>query len=322
MSETKFSTNMSANSIAKQYEKETTSAFSKPTSENTFDVKNYLQVTLDKNEQEKTLTIRLLPFTKDSETPFEKVYAHLIKVDKEVQANGWKRLICPHKNKPNEPLEKCPFCSTAAEAKKLKYASSSQVEKDKYYEIEKANTANEMWIVRCIERGHEEDGPKFWMFSHQGKKRDGIYDKMMALNESRRKKDPNYSIFDLNVGKDLDITIKRTVDKKLSITITDNDERTALTDDIATGVKWIEDSKTWQDVFKVKRYEYMEILINGGVPIYDKEQKCYIDKKDKKEQESTEDDSPVPNRYEELPQEQSVVNNITPSPNETDELPF
>ena len=45
-------------------------------------------------------------------------------------------------------------------------------------------------------------------------------------------------------------------------------------------------------------------------------------KKDKKEQESTEDDSPVPNRFEELPQEQSVVNNITPSPNETDELPF
>ena len=111
------------------------------------------------------------------------------------------------------------------------------------------------------------------------KKRDGIYDKMIAINESRRKKDPNYSIFDLNVGKDLDVTIKRTVDKKLSITITDNDERTALTDDIATGVKWIEDSKTWQDVFKVKQYEYMEILINGGVPIYDREQKCYIDKK-------------------------------------------
>lgn len=77
----------------------------------------------------------------------------------------------------------------------------------------------------------------------------------------------------------MDVTIKRTVDKKLSITITDNDERTALTDDVATGVKWIEDSKTWQDVFKVKQYEYMEILINGGVPIYDKEQKCYIDKR-------------------------------------------
>ena len=40
------------------------------------------------------------------------------------------------------------------------------------------------------------------------------------------------------------------------------------------------------------------------------------------EQESTEDDSPIPNRYEELPEEQSVANNITPSPNETDDLPF
>lgn len=322
MSETKFSTNMSANSISKQYEMETTTAFSKPTSENTFDVKNYLQTTLDKNEQEKTLTIRLLPFTKESETPFEKVYAHLIKVDKEVQANGWKRLICPHKNKPNEPIEKCPFCSTAEEAKKLKYATSSQVEKDKYYEIEKANKSNEMWIVRCIERGHEEDGPKFWMFSHQGKKRDGIYDKMIAINDSRRKKDPNYSIFDLNVGKDLDVTIKRTVDNKLSITITDNDERTPLTDNVEMGISWIENTKTWQDVFKVKQYEYMEILINGGVPIYDKEQKCYVDKKTIHEAEPTEDEPVVPNKYEDSPQDEPVVSNALATPNNEDDLPF
>ena len=55
MSETKFSTNMSANSISKQYETETTTAFSKPTSENTFDVKNYLQATLDKKRTRKKL---------------------------------------------------------------------------------------------------------------------------------------------------------------------------------------------------------------------------------------------------------------------------
>ena len=51
MSETKFSTNMSANSISKQYETETTTAFSKPTSENTFDVKNYLQATLERQNE-------------------------------------------------------------------------------------------------------------------------------------------------------------------------------------------------------------------------------------------------------------------------------
>jgi hypothetical protein len=145
------------------------------------------------------------------------------------------------------------------------------------------NRVRDMWIVRCIERGHEEDGPKFWLFS-SSKKKEGVYDKIYNLlvirnEESKANTGKEYSILDVNDGRDLNITLTKTSDGKTSIFITDAGFNTPLSKDYDEAMGWINDQKKWNEVYTLKSYEYMEIVAKGGVPVYDKEQKKYVEKR-------------------------------------------
>jgi hypothetical protein len=193
--------------------------------------------------------------------------------------------VCPTKNKKDGQVmgERCPFCDLSAKAKELKFKSLDEPTKKKYGDIEFMNKAKESWIVRCIERGHEEDGVKFWLFA-SSKKKDGVYDKIMNLANQRAasaaKKGNKYSIFDLNNGMDLIITLTRTSDGKTSVQVIDEGMPSPLTDDFDLGMKWINDSKQWNDVYTVKSPEYMEIIAGGGVPVYNKDLGRYVDKEE------------------------------------------
>ena len=140
-----------------------------------------------------------------------------------------------------------------------------------------------MWIVRCIERDHEEDGVKFWLFN-SSKKKDGVYDKIMNLAkiraEAAARKGNNYSIFDLNNGLDLIVTLTKTADNKTSIQIVDDGFPSPLTEDFDLGMKWIQDDKKWYDVYTVKSYDYMAIIAQGGIPVFNKELNKYVDKEE------------------------------------------
>ena len=140
-----------------------------------------------------------------------------------------------------------------------------------------------MWILRCIERDHEADCFKFWLFN-SSKKKDGIYDKIMNLSQIRSnaaaKKGNTYSIFDLNNGLDLIVTLTRTADNKTAIQIVDEGIPSPLTDNMELGMKWINDKKKWYDVYTVKSYDYMSIIAMGGIPVYDKELGKYVDKEE------------------------------------------
>lgn len=277
-----FDVNIDSDAVREQYEKE--QVVEKPR-KTQFDTKNYLQARLDENEQTKTLTIRLLPFSPKGGSPFFKVHMHTVRVNKEVSPRGWKTFVCPTKNKKDGQVmgEKCPFCDLSAKAKELKFKSLDEPTKKKYGDIEFMNKAKESWIVRCIERGHEEDGVKFWLFA-SSKKKDGVYDKIMNLANQRAasaaKKGNKYSIFDLNNGMDLIITLTRTSDGKTSIQVIDEGMPSPLTDDFDIGMKWINDSKQWNDVYTVKSPEYMEIIAGGGVPVYNKDLGRYVDKEE------------------------------------------
>lgn len=277
-----FNVNIDSSAVEKLFE---TTAQTK-TYQTVFDPKNYLDTRLGDNETSKTLTIRLLPISKEGGIPFEKVHMHTIKVSKEIAPSGWKTFVCPVHNHMGD---KCPFCIVAEEARKMRFSVRSEQEKQKYKEIENGNRAREMWVARCIERNHEEDGVKFWLMSGA---KDGPYAKIMNVWKTRmdkaKAKGQINNIFDLNNGKDLDITISRSSDGKNVISIVDSDEKTPLTEDFDLGVKWIEDTKKWSDVYRVKPYEYMEVIVNGGVPVYSKEQGKYIDRDEsKKEAEET-----------------------------------
>ena len=177
MENKKFSANISADEIEKQYAE--LHAPQNKTKKTQFSTKNYLQARLGENESSKTLTIRLLPITPDSETAFQRIHMHTVRVNKEVSANGWKTFVCPVKNTVDGKRmgDKCPFCEISAKARELKNNALDEPTKKKYGDVEFMNRAKDMWIVRCIERGHEEDGVKFWLFpdNKQGK---GVFDQI------------------------------------------------------------------------------------------------------------------------------------------------
>ena len=281
MNEKRFSANISAEDVERQYaEEHTPQAKLKKTQ---FDTKNYLQARLGEKETSKSLTIRLLPITPDSTTAFQKIHMHTVRVNKEISTSGWKTFVCPTKNKKDGKLmgDKCPFCELSAKARELKSQALDEPTKKKYGDIEFLNRAKDMWIVRCIERGHEEDGVKFWMFpdNRQGK---GVYDQIMGLAETRREsakaKGNDYSIFDLNNGLDLIVKLKKGTDGKTAIQILDGGFPCPLSDDFELGEKWIHDEKKWYEVYTVKSYDYMSIVAEGGVPVFSTEEKRYINK--------------------------------------------
>ena len=281
MANNNFSVNIDDDAVKNQYEQEQ----KQPQKKTQFDTKNYLQARLGANEDSKTLTIRLLPFSPEGGSPFKKVFMHTVKVNKGVSPSGWKTFVCPTHNKKDGTImgDKCPFCETSAKARELKSKALDEPTKNKYGDIEFLNRVKEMWIVRCIERDHEEDGVKFWLFN-SSKKKDGVYDKIMNLakirSEAAAKKGNKYSIFDLNNGLDLVVTLTRTSDNKTAIQIIDAGFPSPLTDNIELGEKWINDAKQWDEVYTVKSYEYMEIIAMGGIPVFNKEINKYVDKEE------------------------------------------
>ena len=327
-----FSVNIDAEAVKAQYEQEQKTFTPKKTQ---FNEKNYLQARLTNNETSKTLTIRLLPFSPEGGSPFKKVFMHTVKVNKEVAPNGWKTFVCPTHNKKDGNVmgDGCPFCETSAKARELKSKSLDEPTKKKYGDVEFLNKVKEMWIVRCIERGHEDDGVKFWLFN-SSKKKDGVYDKIMNLarirSEAAARKGNTYSIFDLNNGLDLIITLTRTADNKTSIQIVDDGFPSPLTEDYELGMKWIKDEKKWYDVYTVKSYDYMTIIAMGGVPVFNKELGKYVDKeemnkiKEEAEQKRIEDELTEETRdYSEVAKSNEIIVDATSTADDEEEdLPF
>jgi len=333
MNNKNFSVNIDAEAVKTQYEQEQKTFIPKKTQ---FNEKNYLQARLTNNETSKTLTIRLLPFSPEGGSPFKKVFMHTVKVNKEVAPNGWKTFVCPTHNKKDGNVmgDGCPFCETSAKARELKSKSLDEPTKKKYGDVEFLNKVKEMWIVRCIERGHEDDGVKFWLFN-SSKKKDGVYDKIMNLarirSEAAARKGNTYSIFDLNNGLDLIITLTRTADNKTSIQIVDDGFPSPLTEDYDIGMKWIQDEKNWYDVYTVKPYDYMTIIAMGGVPVFNKELGKYVDKeemnkiKEEAEQKRIEDELTEETRdYSEVAKSNEIIVDAsnTADDDSDEDLPF
>ena len=275
-----FNVNISIEDVLNQKEQETVKF--KP--KTVFNEKNYLQARLANGEKTKEMTIRLLPFNQQETIPFHKVHMHTVRVSKEVSPSGWKTFPCPVKNKLGDS---CPFCEMAEAAKEKKKTATIEQEKKKWNEIEFTYSSKDMWIVRCIERGHEEDGVKFWLFPHS-KKQQGVYDKINNIAATRYKKGLTQgkinNIYDLNEGKDLVLTISKDSMDKTEINIADDDSYTPLTSDFEKGLSWINDEKKWEEVYTVKTYDYMSVIVEGGTPVFSKEKNTYVNKEEAKKE--------------------------------------
>lgn len=250
----------------------------------TFNEKNYLNVRLEEGQTEKTLTIRLLPMDLETGNPFVKVHTHSVRVPKEVSPSGFKSYICLSKNKDIDHEKygtKCPFCELNHNAYQESVKETDPIKKKNFQDISIANKARESIIVRCIERGKEDEGVKFWKFNIRSDKTDP-YNTILKLyqlrKESAEKKGKVENILDIYNGRDLNITI--TAEGTSAPQIVDDSDRSPLSENEEQMKAWIYDEKKWQDVFSVKPYEYLSLVSQMKIPWYDREKGLWVDKEE------------------------------------------
>jgi len=245
----------SLDAILAQYEKN-----EKPsTGRKVTDLKDYFTTYLPDGQNSKTKTIRILPMA-DGSSPFVEVYGHSIQVD-----GTWRKFMCPKHQKD----EACPFC----EARELLLTSGKESDK----ELAKKYNARKMYIVKLIDREFEEEGPKFWRFNHDFRKT-GVFDKIVDLLKSGVG-----DITNPQTGRDLSVNISRDQLKKPFVSTIIHKDSSPLSTNEELAKTFLEDTRTWEDIYSVKSYDYLHIIVTGGIPVYDKESKKYVDKKSIKE---------------------------------------
>jgi hypothetical protein len=227
-------------------------------SQKNYDLTNYFSPkAIDKKVSSAKFQIRILP-TSDGSSPFVAMEGHSYKVGKD-----WKVFPCLK----HEEEKPCPFCEVREEL--LKEAKSG---KEESKELAKKYSHRKYYIVKVIDRNKEEEGVKFWRFPHSYKG-DGIFDKIMDIIINRQ-----IDITDPEEGVDLIISVGRDAKGYAIITSILDAKPSPLNEDKDLAEEWLSDNRTWRDVYAVKPYDFLEIVIKGGTPTWDKEKKCYVDK--------------------------------------------
>lgn len=221
-----------------------------------YSLDNYFTTYIADGVKAATKEIRILP-TVDGKSPFVVVHAHKIQVE-----GKWTTFTCL-KHEKNEP---CPFC----EAREALLATG----KDSDKELAKTYNAKKMYVVKVIDRNAEEEGVKFWRFNHDYRST-GTYDKIYAVLTALKK---DRDITSATNGRDLTISISRDQNNKPQIVSINSQDSGPLSEDATKLATWTADVRTWEDVYAVKSYDFLEIIVKGGIPAWDKEAKKFVDK--------------------------------------------
>lgn len=251
-----------------------------------FNEKNYLNLRLNKGETKREVKVRILPVSATNGNIFLVLHTHSLKVPTEISRSGFKSFICLNDEHLSETeTQGCPLCNKSKELINESNKCSDPVERKALFKSGKQYESKQTFIVRVIERGHEDEGVKFWRFNaHSDHK--GIYDQLMALydirnNESQEAEGKEYNIFDLYNGKDIVITLSSdNSTDKTSIKIADAGYRTPLSKNEEQALAWINDEKTWSDIYASKSFEYLQIIADEKIPYYSKEEGKWVVKEE------------------------------------------
>lgn len=272
--------------------------------EKVYDLKNYFNTFIPDGVKSATKTIRILPAANGS--PFVEIYAHKMQVD-----GQWKTFACL-KHEKDEP---CPFC----EAREALLATGDAQNK----KIASTYRARLMYVVKVIDRDHEDEGVKFWRFNHDSRS-EGIYDKIYAIINAIKK-----DITDPTTGRDVMLTINRNQNNAPVVSGIATLDPTPLSEDAEKTALWLSDTRTWEDVYSVRSYDYLAIIVQGETPVWDKENKCFVAKKvlDAVETEKQTLDSELTMGVEAVkanmqPATEAATTTAEPEVEETDDLPF
>lgn len=333
----KFNGNVSGSAVEESMDKPQKTAQKK----NDFDAKNYLDTKLADGQNERTITVRILPVSNEDGNFRIAVKTHNLKVNRRIAQSGFKSFLClDDPQVPNyNPSIRCPICEKSQyyfeEAKKCR---ETDKEKSKKLFMKACSLKNKVtYIVRVIERGKESEGVKFWRFNEntQGK---GIYDSLIALYK-QRKNDmaeegvENYNIFDLDNGRDIVLNLTRTErsdgQEGVAIQITDKSINKPLTNDIELGNAWINDVKKWYNAYTVKSPEYLSIIADDMIPYFDRAQEKFVPKTEqdfldaeKRKNEANAAVEAASEILKERTMEQQSIPQVTPSDDNDIDLPF
>ena len=232
--------------------------------------KHYFKAYLSKEEKEKKMVIRILPWSATDNNVYKSLKAHFVKVKKENGEKEWKTLICPKNEDPNA---NCPFCELAARAKKAMFETQDVAQREKYKQILKMNEAKPHIIMRIVDRGDEANGVKFWIFKDGYK---SPYEQIYNLRQG--KMDDNVDILDPYTGKDLRLILTKDDNDKKVLTVTDVDGRSPIFPTEEEMIKWVNDTTDYRQLFPVKSFDVLKVYAEGGYPVYSKELGKYVDK--------------------------------------------
>jgi hypothetical protein len=244
--------NNALTAMLEQYESNNKPKYEKK-ADKVYDLKNYFNTYIKEGVKSATKTIRILPAENGS--PFVEMYGHKVQIDGE-----WKTLPCL-KHEKDEP---CPFC----EAREALLSTGEESDK----ELAKKYNARMMYVVKVIDRDHPEEGVKFWRFNHDYRK-EGIYDKIIGVLNAIKK-----DVTNPETGRDLVLTINRNQNNIPVVSAVASLDPAPLSEDKEQAAEWLADSRTWEDVYSVRSYDYLAIIVKGGTPVWDKESKCFVDK--------------------------------------------
>lgn len=277
-------------------------------SQKTYDLKNYFNTILPKGVDSQTKRIRILPPSEGVKTPFDTMWGHVKKINGE-----WKTFPCLK----HEKDEDCPFC----QAREALLATGKEEDK----ELAKQYSARQFYVVKVIDRDNEADGVKFWRFKHNYKKQ-GVMDKLMAAIATVK-----HNVTDIETGRDLNVVVVRDGQSSIVQSISYPLETSPLSANEEKVAEWTQDTRTWEDVYSVRNYDYLKIIVKGDTPVWDKDGKCYIGKLEleAKEKMSTNDDDDdlmeeleIGSTSVETPKASTTSVDMTSDDDDDDDLPF
>ena len=217
-------------------------------------MKKYFTTVLPKGSPGEERRIRILP-TKDGSSPFVEVKFHEVQVD-----GKWVKLYDPSQEGKRSPLNEV-----------KEGLEMTGVESDK--ELSKNYRSKKFYIVKVIDRDHEQDGPKFWRFKHNSKG-DGILDKIVPIWRNKG------NLTDPIEGRDLILSLSLTKagtgKEYTAINSIIPEDKTPLSADSAVAQKWMDDELVWSDVYAKKSEDYLEMVAKGETPRWDVETKKWV----------------------------------------------
>ena len=217
-------------------------------------MKKYFTTVLPKGSKGEERRIRILP-TPDGSSPFKEVYFHEVQVD-----GKWVKLYDPKQEGKRSPLNEV-----------HEGLMMTGVESDK--ELARQYRSRKFYIVKVIDRDHENDGPKFWRFKHNAKG-DGVLDKIFPIFKNKG------DVTDTQKGRDLIISLTLTKSgtgkEYTSINSVIPEDAGPLHEDENVAKTWLEDELTWSDVYSKKGEDYLEMVAKGEVPRWDNDKGGYV----------------------------------------------